>query len=810
MKNSINFTTNLQLVQNENVIQQIGFYNGSIVVNGALMPTMIKGATLFWKEPDQNAGMLRALNQHTMFSGVYKKSNQIYTFKAAVSLQYEITIHDLKTGIDKVFYLVMGHKKEGDMLVNNNYLSFEKDSAPIGEVTRLDVLDNTHLKCRFDSCSANSIGFSYFDVVLNNLGDALNGYAWEIENKLGEADDIKKASHSISGVYIRKIINSFDMQSDMKLTDKELSLAQQVELRDNEEHFVEELASLTMPYDINKVNQNYTTVLEQLMLLAIDDEKRGFLGRKKPIVGFDVTNEQAEFLKDKDINDFLINEYYCAYVSSVMASSDYGDASERIKKVAYHDEKLKYYWKGNDGATFAQSKGYKKLSNPLYNSVYFMNCPQIKPYQQDAVKWAQKLQDYILATTNFKQYMGIYLDEKQPYLNHLIKILDELNDSNHIEVNEGLKGKLLISHGAYVHRKMVDKLLADKKIAGLSQDVYQNDNDKIMYIKKIAKSYIEELYNKKDLSEIEKQVKAEIEKAKLNGDIKDAPDYADIVIDTTSLIDLIVSATATDSILSIYAKLSNHPNITIGCQTIACIIIEVFYIWDIVAQFNDWRNLNDTDKAALFLQCLDAGSIAISTGYAIVQRLIDVNNARRVEAATEYSSSSSSLESLSNTTNASSVSKNMKSFKDTLVDKTARISKMARFLGVALSALAFALSVCSILQDKAEGYDNVVYGINIANTVISCISMLTAVGFFICGFFAVGASVIAASLPVIGWALAILGVILSIAVDIYKKNHPVGIVKYVSDVCVPFIEKLIKPTTEWLEEMKQQEAGLAK
>lgn len=132
-------------------------------------------------------------------------------------------------------------------------------------------------------------------------------------------------------------------------------------------------------------------------------------------------------------------------------------------------------------------------------------------------------------------------------------------------------------------------------------------------------------------------------------------------------------------------------------------------------------------------------------------------------------------------------------FIDKLKTSASNMTTLSKISGSILSPLAFAVSVCDIINDKETYGKCAVYALDIVTTVVNGVAFLATISFSLFGGVLMGITAFASLLPGVGFVATIVGILLAFVTFLVKKYTKTVEEKYIEKHCVPFVEGLELP-----------------
>lgn len=215
-----------------------------------------------------------------------------------------------------------------------------------------------------------------------------------------------------------------------------------------------------------------------------------------------------------------------------------------------------------------------------------------------------------------------------------------------------------------------------------------------------------------------------------------------------------------------------------------------------IMNYIDWDHLSPISKAQTIF----------STAYTVVDATttivgLNIDYAKKpIEAA-----SSSSSEIVAATQNSvrptqavgsaemTEIAAKQTRFIDKLKTSASNMTTLSKISGSILSALAFAVSVCDIINDKETYGKCAVYALDIVTTVVNGVAFLATISFSLFGGVLMGITAFASLLPGVGFVATIVGILLAFVTFLVKKYTKTVEEKYIEKHCVPFVEGLELP-----------------
>lgn len=791
-------------------INHMAYFRNHLFINGHPVGTEKIGEKLYWND-GKLQGCLSFVNETRILRGNLLCGNSVIPFKGSADSVMNLTFSNT-TGATKKYRLCMESRMENGSVISYTALKYEKEDVILGYCRSHEKADSgiyhTCIRGTLLPSVVYTEGFSYFDAAFDDDYIHMTGYAWEKEENCDKTSPVFKISGAIGNQEneIRKAIIS--CSSERASACRPCTKEQRILLDGQNMLMVEELFSMDMPI-VEDVNNDYPQMLDILMKYYINDEQRKYIGNpNRPERGTDLPSDIADIIdkeENRDIRDFLTGEYYYAYFSQILASNKSLPYAHYITGISKYQERLNGYYSGSLSTSMSVNKAYTKLSGLLYPLLYFRNSPSLTPYLDKKSEWAKKLHEYSMYNENSIYMIDDFSHGRQSSMQQVTIMLNYFDDSPRIAMkhpqrlpytNSGEAQEYRLSYGSDLYYQLYNRSLTMAAYTTSFDNMVINKEERKQICDALSKELVAKITANEELADWQKELHNAIKEAIDEGEIScldEAYGYLSFI-----LTEFEASIAGKEPyILPCFNKwLQNHPKIKSGLHVSSLALCQLLMFANQIVSFADWEHLSAAARAETILSLLyTVTDIGFPIGEAIYKcRAMPVagitptvvnaaqNTVRATQAAGE--------------TERAALDGCVRRYCNGLEDSLKEMSVASKVSGSILSALAFAVSVCDICNDKEIYGTGAVYWLDITTSVINGIAFLATAGFAIFGGTLLGMTTFAALLPGIGWACTIAGILFSFITFLVKTYSKPLEESYIVSHCVPFVENLAIPENE--------------
>lgn len=789
-------------------ISHMAYYRGTLFINGAPVGTEKNGEKLFWNDGTIQ-GCISFVNGSRIVKGYLLDGQSMVPFKGSADSVINLTFTD-STGFLQKYRLCMGSRMENGSVISYTVLRYEKEDSVLGYCRTYEKKDSgvyhTHIRGALLPSVGYTEKFSYFDVAFDDDYVHMTGHAWINEENADQTPpvfDITGSSENQSDEIWQTILNCHkeNIASCVYCTKE-----QRARLEGQNTLMVEELFYMGMPV-VADVNNDYPEMLNILMRYYISDEQRKYIGDpSRPELGTELPKEIAEIIEqdeNKDIRAFLTEDYYYAYLSQLLASNKDLSYAHYITEINKYEERLNGYYSGSLSTSMSAQPVYMKLSGLLYPLLYFRNSPSLVPYLNKKEEWAPKLHEYSMYNENALYMLDSFSHEDQSAMQQITIMLNYFDDTPRIAmkcpqkltyISEEEMQDCFLSYGSDLYYQLFNRSIVMGAYVTSLEEMIINQEERKQIYDSFAKELVSRIAANGELSEWQQEVFNAIQESIEEGEI----DSWGTAYGYLSALFISFEAAVTgigSYILPCFDEWLGRLGIKTGLHIAALGICQVLMFANQVINFINWEELSDAARAQTIL----------SFSYTVVDFCTPLcehcncnrKGSRQVEAGgIDASQDTVKVTQAMGSEEKASLAVSSQKYCEELKRSLKDMSVMSKISGSILTALAFAVSVCDICNDKDIYGKGVVYGLDIATTVINGVAFLETVGFAMFGNFLLGSSVYMAILPGIGWACTLMGILFSFITFLVKRYSKTLGETYIVDHCVPFVEKLDIPEDE--------------
>lgn len=832
---------------------KISLYDNHLVIDGEVVETHFDGAHYYWSRINSNNekedGVIKLFYNGMIGQGAISVNGTATTFSVYSMFKYSINVDNQKwidIGIgfeidssgNKVpyakFIIPDDTQKEEEM---------NRDLAPILTLS-YDEQKREYLTVSFAAQDVGSFYFSDYpwyagDLLFSMDYQTVSGYVFEFDP---DAQDYRGPKHEVEGKFY-----DYDMIQKLKKTvldfvalnpvDKPMlksavnkfpeKMNGAIMLKSNIEKSVEHLFTIPSP-DMDNLHELSFSKMKSLMLYAIDDDVRKWFGEKKPYVGpgSTLTQSDVDLLKNETIKNFLTDVFAKGYLTQAFSQSTEDGIKKQYDSRPGYEDKLNFFWKGNGDTCFANEQGYKIVSSALSDSA-FINCvPELEDYLADNPdKWAKDLYEYCIQPQTLNGLAMQNTLDGRKRITQLCSLLHALDHEKRID--SGDKNKITYSTSLY-------KKVIDYRLNYIYANFTINDRDEFEeYMIEFLKQYFTSLLEDgKWDGQIREAETADLKKLMDEFGTENVNELVDKIEDIISnSIDFLLQCKNLPIPARLDALSKKYPvmkkisfGLTLGVYSIGFMLV--------IKSFTEWKELKPKEKVFVIASTLDL-TASVVNDFAIYKSASKVTsgNATSIELKefnTEIGERTSQL-SLSDASNVvweeihpesagisePSILRGGEAAAEALAEEGGNIekaaskwAKVARITGpIAEGLTIFALGAACVLtaldvvNDFETGQSTLIKVLDIVETIATGIAFLAEVGAGITGLVC---EAVCSVIPIIGVVATIIGVVIAIVtMFIHKDPPPTPEEEYVRDNCIPFLDKLLKPSQEWLDDQKK-------
>lgn len=842
---------------------KISLYDHHLVIDGEVVETHFDGTHYYWSRINSNNekedGVIKLFFNGMIGQGAVSVNGTATTFSVYSMFKYSINVDNQKwidIGIgfetdgngNKVpyakFIIPDDTQKEEEMKkeeVMKKEEEMNRDLAPFLTLS-YDEQKREYLTVSFAAKDVGSFYFSDYpwyagELLFSMDYQTVTGYVFEFDP---DAQDYRGPKHEVEGKFY-----DYDMIQKLKKTvldfvalnpvDKPMlksavnkfpeKMNGAIMLKSNIEKSVEHLFTIPSP-DMDNLHELSFSKMKALMLYAIDDDTRKWFGEKKPYVGpgSTLTQSDVDLLENKTIKTFLTDVFAKGYLTQAFSQSTEDGIKKQYDRRPGYEEKLNFFWKGNGKTCFANEKGYNIVSSALSDSA-FINCvPELEAYRADRPHdWAEALYNYCIQPQTLN---GLAMQNTLDGRKRITQLCSLLHALDHEKCIVSGNNKITFSTSLY-------KKVIDHRLTNINSNITINDRDEfedfmIEFLKQYFTSLLED--GKWD-GQIREAEAADLKKLMDEYGTENVNELVDKIEDIISnSVDFLLQCNNLPIPARLDALSKKYPvmkkirfGLTLGVYAIGFMLV--------MKTFTEWKELKTQEKVFVIASTLDLIA-GVVNDFAIYKSACKVTsgNATSIELKEFNTEIGERTSQLSFTDAANDVLRELdtesagisepsiirggEAAAEALVEEGGNIekaaskwAKAARITGpiaegltiLALGA-ACVLTAIDVVNDFKTG-ELTKTVLDLVQTIATGVAFLAEVGAGIAGLVS---EAVCSVIPIIGVVATVIGVVLAIvSMFIHKDPPPTPEEEYVRKNCIPFLDKLMKPTQDWLDDQKK-------
>ena len=840
-------------------INVLSLYNHQVIVDGFPAETHFEGDHYYWRRINEQSqeehGVLKLFSHGLMGSGVITAEGRTLPFTANAMISYAFTVEQ-KTWINFEMGFVVDDKGQkhafGKFTIPNDPKGSEmfnqKTTTVFSIIQDKDSHDVLHVHfdvdptfCSYGFCSWIAGDFNFtldysrckgevyeFDV---NASD-YHGPKHDLTGIYTDSEFITELKSAVQEFYANQCADGPVLKSVPAVFPPNLLKANALAAEIN--NSVEDLYTLPAP-DMENLHELSFAKLKSLMLYAIDDNWRGWFGEKKPDVGPNgpLTQSDVDLLSDVAIKTFLTDRFAVGYLTQVFSQSEEENIKKMFEGLSGCGDKLNYFWKGSADQCFGGDKGYNLATSGLMDGTFVSCVPGFSKYLADnPAEWAKKLYDYCVQPFTLN---GLALQntlDGRKRLTHLCTMLHCLDHEARLDADEGKK----ITYATSLYCRVMDVRL-NFVMSRFSPD---HKEEGVAFLTEFFKQYFASiLAGGKWQEDVLRAAKADLEELMKEYQVDNVNQLVnklgDVIADT---MDVFIKLKDLPLPQRINTWAQNHPKLSKALGRTMTVAFYGFSIMSTIMAFMDWGELKPEEKVQAVVDTVavavsifsDVSKFAAASKLSTAQTSItevmqagdEITNAVKLESATRIAGRLGvkldvQLARLGAPAlgRAGQVAGEGLARAGSLAEtagKWLRFSRIAGAFATGMTILALGAACVSIgfeiANDLSTGQSVAMICLDIIEEVATGVAFLVEAG---AGIAALAGATVCSVIPVIGIVAAVVGIVAAIVtLCIHRKQPPTPEEKFVTDHCLPFINGLDSPSSEWLETQKKVTDHLVK
>lgn len=781
---------------------QLAYCDTRLFCKNEELDVLTEGDTLYWRHGEQK-GSLTFIHDTRLLRGTWINEKGTHFIKGSIDAKISLAFSG--SAETKNCDLIFGSRREGEDIIDFISLREPDKEVDLGYGAVYEKEDegvfHTHIRCSILPITDSYLGFGFLDLYFDDSYTEVNGWAWKDEDTKD-----KEPLYTVKGSYADNTLMLEEGDSFEKKV-FQLENVEKAELRTyNQMLCVEELFSLPMPV-IEDVNAAYPQALYDLMVYAISDEQWEYIGKPKRPEYSGAEKEQAEALvQDKDVKQFLTEDYYYAYLSQILANNPGMTYASYITKIKHYKEKLEGYYNKSLKTSMNAHKGYQKISEALYSQLYFKNSPLIYSYLADKKNWAGKMHDYSLCHEKTYEMLDDFSHNTQSRIQNTIQVLNYLDNGKNIKMKNKMSLPYMdaeedyyISYGADIYYILYNRLMVLESYRFKLEDSLMTQEERKVFYEEAAKHMLENMRNKEERTESEQETIDAIEEALTKGEFSKWGEVYGWLSVFLCEAEAVIAGSEDYTFKAIKKILDAHPTAAKWAKGCAMALCQLLMLANQIMGYIDWKELSPAAKTQTILSTAYTVCDVTTPLFELYMNSVSLKVEAMPSGSSEIVAATQNIVRPTQAAGSAELSKaasGQTRFIDRLKASASEMSTVSKIGGSILTALAFAVSVCDIINDEEVYGKGAVYALDIVTSVVNGVAFLATAGFSMFGGMLMGMTAFASLLPGIGFVATIVGILLSFVTFLVKKYSKTIEEKYIEKHCVPFVEALEVPEKE--------------
>lgn len=382
-------------------IPNISIYQGKIIYDQKIFDMHKIRNHYCWvdeSDADKLYGIIIPQRQGTQFRIIMKRNDAIMTMYASLKGTYTFEVENRETHQKTQFSLKYTYVEEGEYLLEKfilyHHINGEKKELPNVRVRMITISENENIYLGMDiQFKEKTDDIGRLRLQFDNAHQIAKIKGWKSSMALfKDKPEYEGAANSVSSTLpiLKEMFQNHRFETQ-QLTKENIDFfsAQMDSMLAEEPLYIESLYAVPQPahfIDVSKVIQD---TMRDMAYAQAPDFILDYLRVERP----EVEEKYAKIKEDDDVKKFLSN-FMKMYMNQNWANDKHLSYSEYVREVDNYENKINYYWNGDDETSMALDPGYLKLIDVIEVKTYFDGILEIEPFLRDPEKWNLELYKY--------------------------------------------------------------------------------------------------------------------------------------------------------------------------------------------------------------------------------------------------------------------------------------------------------------------------------------------------------------------------------------------------------------------------------